>query len=116
MGEEALWERVRDRRLGGWKFRRQHVIAGYIVDFYCAELRLAIEVDGSIHDGRGADDAQRDRVLATLDLEVLRIADKEVVDDPERAAGAIARECERRAAARGQRHRVMRAGVTSSRE
>jgi very-short-patch-repair endonuclease len=48
--EIRAWEVLRDRRCLGLKFRRQQVIRGYIVDFYCAELRLAIELDGSVHD------------------------------------------------------------------
>lgn len=48
--ERRAWEALRDRRCLGLKFRRQQVVRGYIVDFYCAELRLAIEIDGAVHD------------------------------------------------------------------
>ena len=48
--ETALWEVLRDRRCGGLRFLRQHDIGHYVVDFYCAEARLAVEVDGAIHD------------------------------------------------------------------
>ena len=48
--ERRAWEALRDRRCLGLKFRRQQVVRGYIVDFYCAELRLAIEIDGALHD------------------------------------------------------------------
>jgi len=48
--ETRAWEALRDRRCLGLKFRRQQVVRGYIVDFYCAEHRLAIEIDGPIHD------------------------------------------------------------------
>ncbi len=47
--ETILWETLRDRRLLGLKFRRQHAVGRFVLDFYCAELRLAIEVDGGIH-------------------------------------------------------------------
>lgn len=47
--EKLAWELLRNRRLLGLKFRRQQVIRGYVVDFYCAELRLALEIDGGIH-------------------------------------------------------------------
>jgi very-short-patch-repair endonuclease len=47
--ECILWERLRDRRLAGIKFRRQHSIGAYNVDFYCAAARLIIEVDGGNH-------------------------------------------------------------------
>src|SRR5581483_124837 len=55
-GEAVLWAELRGRGLSGWRFRRQHVIAGYIVDFYCPRLWLAIEVDGSVHDAQRDDD------------------------------------------------------------
>ena len=47
--EARLWARLRDRRLGGFKFRRQYPIGGYILDFYCPETHLAIELDGGGH-------------------------------------------------------------------
>ena len=50
--EAAAWALLRNRRCLGLKFRRQHVIRGFIVDFYCPELRLAVEVDGTVHRGR----------------------------------------------------------------
>jgi very-short-patch-repair endonuclease len=49
-GEALLWAQLQGRRLDGWKFRRQAVIAGYIVDFFCPALGLAVEVDGLIHE------------------------------------------------------------------
>ena len=58
-----LWERVRNRRLGGLKFRRQHPLGPYIVDFYCAEHRLVVEVDGPIHEGQKEQDALRAECL-----------------------------------------------------
>jgi very-short-patch-repair endonuclease len=47
--ERALWNLVRDRRLAGFKFRRQHPCGPYILDFYCPELKLAVELDGGQH-------------------------------------------------------------------
>jgi len=47
--ERVAWELLRNRRMLGLKFRRQQVIRGYIVDFYCAELRVALEIDGAVH-------------------------------------------------------------------
>ncbi|MGI8925413.1 MAG: endonuclease domain-containing protein [Tepidiformaceae bacterium] len=55
--EAALWEGLRDRRFLGLKFRRQHAIHNFVLDFYCPELQLAIEVDGPVHD----DQEQRTR-------------------------------------------------------
>jgi len=77
-GELTLWRRLRDCRLHGWKFRRQHVIAGYIVDFYCHEFRVAIEVDGPSHDGRAEEDARRDTNLRRLGVRVLRVSARDV--------------------------------------
>jgi very-short-patch-repair endonuclease len=51
--EQEMWELVRGRRLDGLKFRRQQVIAGFVVDFDCADLGLAIELDGGVHDREG---------------------------------------------------------------
>ena len=64
--EQLAWELLRNRRCLGLKFRRQQVIRGYIVDFYCAELRLALEIDGPIH--QRADRAEADvlRMLHVL--------------------------------------------------
>ncbi len=61
--EQMLWERVRNRRLGGLKFRRQHPLGPYIVDFYCAEHRLVVEVDGPIHEGQKERNALRAEYL-----------------------------------------------------
>jgi very-short-patch-repair endonuclease len=47
--EGLVWQYLADRRLGGYKFRRQHPIKDYILDFYCAEKKLAIELDGAQH-------------------------------------------------------------------
>ncbi len=48
--ERHAWSLLRNRRIGGLKFRRQHVIGAFIVDFYCADLRLVLELDGAPHD------------------------------------------------------------------
>ncbi len=50
--EAILWDALRSRRLGGYKFRRQHSLAAFIVDFYCPSVRLVVEVDGGIHRAR----------------------------------------------------------------
>jgi very-short-patch-repair endonuclease len=73
--EAAAWLLLRGRRTLGLKFRRQHVIAGFIVDFYCASLRLALELDGGIHDDpRQAEyDVLRTQILSTLAIDVLRL-------------------------------------------
>ena len=76
--EARAWEILRDRRCLGLKFRRQQVIRGLIVDFYCAEKRLAVELDGEIHAGQAEYDAARDALLGAEDIRVLRIPNAEV--------------------------------------
>ena len=63
--EQILWGRLRKRRILGYKFRRQHILAPYIVDFYCVSAKLAIEVDGASHldRRRAAFDHQRETDL-----------------------------------------------------
>jgi very-short-patch-repair endonuclease len=60
------------------RFRRQHVIDHFIADFYCAERSLVVEVDGSIHDGRGELDAERDRLFLAKGLVVVRVRNDDV--------------------------------------
>jgi len=79
--EALLWEGLRRRFVGGLRFRRQHIIAGYVVDFYCPSLRLAIEVDGSVHEAQRERDEQRTRNLAQLGVTVLRIPNARVQAD-----------------------------------
>ena len=77
--EERLWHRLRDRRLGGFKFVRQAPIASYYVDFLCREARLVVEIDGSQH-AESADDHHRDQELAALGYRVLRVWNNDISD------------------------------------
>jgi len=74
--EAALWERLRSRQVDGWKFTRQALMAGYIVDFYAPQAGLVVEVDGAVHDdpSHRLDDAHRDSVLAGLGYRVMRVS------------------------------------------
>ncbi|MBW7465454.1 endonuclease domain-containing protein [Pontibacter aydingkolensis] len=80
--EEELWRILRGRELEGRKFRRQHSIENYIVDFYCASEKLVIEVDGAVHDSPEAiaNDSLRDEMLRHWGLKVLRIRNDEVFE------------------------------------
>ena len=73
--EAALWELLRDRRLNGHKVRRQHPIGNFVVDFYCAHVRLIIEIDGGIHTARQSviRDHSRQRTLEKLGYRFLRV-------------------------------------------
>ena len=86
--EDILWRALRGRALG-CKFRRQQPIEQCIVDFYCHEARLAVEIDGSAHEGREADDAARDEVLEGLGIRVLRLPTALVETDLPEALGRI---------------------------
>jgi very-short-patch-repair endonuclease len=80
--ERVLWNRIRDRQLGGAKFRRQQIVSAYIADFYCHQSGLAIEVDGDTHDDPGYD-AARDRAFAAMGIRVLRFTNAEVLHETE---------------------------------
>jgi len=62
--ERRLWSYLRANRLQGWHFRRQQIIDGFIVDFYCHQAGLVIEVDGPIHEGQKLEDEKRTQVFA----------------------------------------------------
>lgn len=84
--EAILWEEVRNRRFYNLKFLRQHPVIYdlvndeplfFITDFYCAEKKVIIEIDGKIHDFRRNQDHDRDEILRSLNLNVLRIKNEE---------------------------------------
>ena len=81
MPERILWGRLRAKRLGGLKFRRQHPIGPYTLDFYCDELRLAVEVDGRSHEERRERDAARDVWLQARGIETIRVPAGDVTRD-----------------------------------
>ncbi|MEM7222130.1 MAG: endonuclease domain-containing protein [Pseudomonadota bacterium] len=77
--EKLLWRRLRDRQLGGAKFRRQHPMGPYIVDFYCSAARLVIELDGGQHALDAGRDTERDHWLQSRGCRVLRFWNNEVL-------------------------------------
>ena len=90
--EELVWERIRKKQLQGMRFRRQVSIGGYVVDFYCPRLRLAIEIDGSSHDRleNREYDALREETLTELGVHVLRFRNEQVVGELDLVAREIA--------------------------
>ena len=90
--EKKLWELLRNRKLKGRKFRRQHALANYIADFYCHECKLVIELDGQFHKPEEAKlyDEARTNLLKEYDITVLRFWNAEVLDNPERVLEKIA--------------------------
>jgi very-short-patch-repair endonuclease len=79
--ERRLWQALRRSSIEGLHFRRQQVIAGFIVDFYCHAAGLVVELDGPIHEQQKENDAQRDTILLSMGLRVLRISNDEVNAD-----------------------------------
>ena len=88
--EELLWQRLRNRQLANAKFRRQHVIERFIVDFYAAEAHLVVEIDGPIHEYTQEEDALRQEYLESLNLLVIRFTNDQVLYDIEAVLKSIA--------------------------
>ena len=79
--ERILWRELRNRRFAGAKFRRQQPLDWYIADFFCAEARLVIELDGDSHMGKEERDALRQAYIESHDLRVIRFWNFEVYDE-----------------------------------
>jgi len=96
--ESILWERLRRNRLNRLHFRRQEPLVGFIVDFYCHEARLIVEVDGSIHTqaDQAAYDVARGEALSAYGLQLLRITNAEIRGNLESALKRIEDECSQR--------------------
>ncbi|MGA7428947.1 MAG: endonuclease domain-containing protein [Xanthobacteraceae bacterium] len=79
--EVLLWQALRSQHMAGLRFRRQHPVGPYILDFYCASARLAVEIDGSTHDSAEQirHDERRNAWLASRHIKVLRIAAVDVL-------------------------------------
>jgi very-short-patch-repair endonuclease len=86
--ERILWQRLRANRLQGFHFRRQQIIDGFVVDFYCHAAGLVVEIDGEAHQQQIEYDAERDRILSARGLHILRIRNTEVLED---LVGVLAR-------------------------
>jgi len=87
--EKLLWKHIRNRQLRGRKFLRQHAIVYdscqdeyffFVPDFYCIAEKLAVELDGKIHEFTKAKDANRDAILSDKDIKVIRIKNEELAD------------------------------------
>lgn len=87
--ERRLWAGLRSRQLAGLKFRRQVWLVDYIADFYCADLRLVIEVDGDDHAVREAADRHRSERLAREGFRIVRFANADIMDNIEGVLEAI---------------------------
>ena len=78
--EKLVWELIRNRKCRGLKVGRQHVIEGFVLDFYCHEIRLGIEIDGSFHRKRGDYDRLRQEVIESEGVTVIRVTNKEIAN------------------------------------
>jgi very-short-patch-repair endonuclease len=76
--EHRVWAELRSRRLGGYKFRRQHPIGQFITDFCCIERRLVLEIDGAIHNGQHERDYERTVALEGIGYTVVRWTNDDV--------------------------------------
>lgn len=79
--EKIVWELLRKRKFCNCKFRRQHVIEGFVLDFYCHELKLGVEVDGSVHNNRKEYDRLRQEIIESEGISIIRFSNKEIAKD-----------------------------------
>lgn len=93
LSEAMVWRALRNRRLCELKFRRQYIIDPYIVDFYCVEHKLVIEIDGSAHDGQEQYDFKRQNYLELQGHNVIRFPAERVASDLSTILKEIASAC-----------------------
>ncbi len=89
--EQLLWLALRNGQIGGLKFRRQHPIGPYVVDFYCHNAELVVEVDGMSHDDKAAQDAAKTKHIESQGLRILRVTNEDVMHDLDAVTREIAR-------------------------
>jgi very-short-patch-repair endonuclease len=96
--EKLLWEQLRNNKLDGYHFRRQHPLKNYIADFYCHQKRLVIELDGSVHDEdeRKEYDKSRTEELESFNIKVIRFRNKEVFHNVNSVLASIREELTQR--------------------
>ena len=90
--EGLMWRVLKSRQTGGYKFRRQQGIGPFILDFYCPELRLCVELDGSSHDYKYEHDEERTAFLRQQGIRVLRYRNEQVYCNPQWVADDILRQ------------------------
>lgn len=87
--ENIVWYEILDKRKTGFKFLRQKPIYKFILDFYCRDLLMVIEIDGGYHDKRKWVDVERDKFMKNLDIKTLRISNDEILNDLEKVKNKI---------------------------
>jgi very-short-patch-repair endonuclease len=91
--EELLWNKLRKKQLGGLRFRRQHIIHTFIVDFYCPKAELVIEVDGSVHGDQEEYDHERSALLEISGYSVIRFRNMEIEREIDKVLAVIYDTC-----------------------
>jgi very-short-patch-repair endonuclease len=87
--EKIMWELLRNRRFLGFKFRRQHVVEGFVADFCCHQLKFIVEIDGWVHDKRKRYDNVRDEILRSKGYSIIRFKNEEVVGNLSRVCQSL---------------------------
>jgi very-short-patch-repair endonuclease len=77
--EKYLWQELRKKARAGYRFRRQFSIGGFVVDFYCMELKLAVEVDGEYHKYNKEYDLAREQAIRKIGIDFIRFSNDEVI-------------------------------------
>ncbi|WP_420128758.1 endonuclease domain-containing protein [Longimicrobium sp.] len=90
MAEEVLWGALQKKQVAGLKFRRQHPVDRFVLDFYCPSHKLVIEVDGGVHDQQAERDAERTKVLQAYGYRVLRFRNEQVLHELPKVVQEIA--------------------------
>ena len=85
VAEQMLWQKLRNRQVSGYRFRRQHPVRDVVVDFFCYQAMLVVEIDGKVHDTSYKEerDIERTKILKMLGLRELRFRNEEVINDIE---------------------------------
>ena len=93
--EILLWLELKNKKIGGNKFRRQYSVGRYVVDFYCPILKLAIEVDGGYHFADGAQeyDEIRQKIIESYGIKFLRFSDGDVIQNLPKILESISNFC-----------------------
>jgi very-short-patch-repair endonuclease len=89
--ERVLWERLRNKKIKGYRFRRQHPIKDFIVDFFCYDALLVVEVDGEVHNDphQSERDEQRSIILKRLGIKELRFTNQQVINQTDEVINKI---------------------------
>ncbi len=87
--EKLLWNKIRNRQLNNFKFYRQYSAGPYILDFFCPEIRLAIELDGEEHKDRREYDKERENFLKNQDIHTIRFWNNEAIDNMSKVLNVI---------------------------